>query len=208
MPTRATPLYLQSERTLTFHKPTAGVPLVYTYDPQTPVATVGGRELSLPSGPRDQRTVESRPDVLVFTSEPLQQPLEVVGHVKAVLHVASDAPDTDFIVRLCDVYPDGRSYNITEGVLRMRYRESRSRERLMQPEQVYRVEVDLWTTAMVFNTGHRLRVHVTSSSAPGYDPNPNTGDPFRADTRARPARNTVYCDAQRVSYLLLPIVAR
>lgn len=208
LPTRATPLYLQSERTLTFRKPTAGAPLVYTYDPQNPVPTVGGRELSLPSGPRDQRTVESRPDVLVFTSEPLQQPLEVVGRVKAVLHVASNAPDTDFIVRLCDVYPDGRSYNITEGVLRMRYRDSRSRERLMQPERVYRVEVDLWTTAIVFNKGHRLRVHVTSSSAPGYDPNPNTGAPFRADTRTRPARNTVYCDAQRVSYLLLPVVAR
>jgi putative CocE/NonD family hydrolase len=133
--------------------------------------------------------------VLVFTSAPLQQPLEVIGRVKAVLHVASDAPDTDFIVRLCDVYPDGRSYTIAEGALRMRYRESRSRERLMQAGQVYRVEVDLWTTAMVFNTGHRLRVHVTSSSAPGYDPNPNTGEPFRASIRTRPARNTIYCDA-------------
>jgi putative CocE/NonD family hydrolase len=90
----------------------------------------------------------------------------------------------------------------------MRYRESRSRERLMQAGQVYRVEVDLWTTAVVFNAGHRLRVHVASSSAPGYDPNPNTGEPFRASARMRPARNTVYCDAQRASYVLLPVVAR
>jgi predicted acyl esterase len=208
LPTRATPLYLKSDRTLAFRKPTAGAPLTYTYDPQNPVPTVGGRELSLPAGPRDQRKIESRPDVLVFTSAPLPQPLEIVGRVKAVLYVASDAPDTDFIVRLCDVYPDGRSYNIAEGALRTRYRESRSRERFMRAGQVYRVEVDLWTTAIVFNAGHRLRVHITSSSAPGYDPNPNTGEPFRASARTRPARNTVYCDAQRASYVLLPVVAR
>jgi putative CocE/NonD family hydrolase len=78
----------------------------------------------------------------------------------------------------------------------------------MRAGQVYRVEVDLWTTAIVFNAGHRLRVHITSSSAPGYDPNPNTGEPFRASARTRPARNTVYCDAQRASYVLLPVVAR
>jgi putative CocE/NonD family hydrolase len=118
-----------------FRKPTAGAPLTYTYDPQNPVPTVGGRELSLPAGPRDQRKIESRPDVLVFTSAPLPQPLEIVGRVKAVLYVASDAPDTDFIVRLCDVYPDGRSYNIAEGALRTRYRESRSRERFMRAGQ-------------------------------------------------------------------------
>jgi predicted acyl esterase len=106
LPTRATPLYLQGDRTLAFRKPTSGAPLTYTYDPQNPAPTVGGRELSLPAGPRDQRRIESRPDVLVFTSAPLEKPLEVIGRVKAVLYVASDAPDTDFIVRLCDVYPE------------------------------------------------------------------------------------------------------
>lgn len=143
--------------------------------------------------------------MLVFTSEPLQQPLEIVGRVKAVLYVASDAPDTDLIVRLCDVYPDGRSYNLAEGALRLRYRESLQRERPLQHGKVYRVEVDLWTTALVFNTGHRLRVHVTSSSYPAYDPNPNTGEPLRAHTRVQTATNTLYCDARRASYVLLPI---
>ncbi|GIV08773.1 MAG: putative peptidase [Fimbriimonadales bacterium] len=203
--TRPTPLYLHSNRILSFAQPRHGAPLRYTYDPQNPVPTRGGRELSLPAGPRDQRPIESRPDVLVFTSEPLPQPLEVAGRVKAVLHISSDAPDTDIIVRLCDVYPDGRSYNIAEGALRLRYRESPSHERLMQLGKVYRVEVDLWTTAMVFNKGHRLRIHVTSSSNPAYDPNPNTGEPFRASNRTRPATNSVYCDSKRASYIVLPV---
>ncbi|MCS6923162.1 MAG: CocE/NonD family hydrolase, partial [Fimbriimonadales bacterium] len=205
LPTRPTPLYLHSDRTLRFQKPTRGEPLRYTYNPETPVPTLGGRELTIPAGPKDQRAIESRPDVLVFTSEPLAEPLEVIGRLKAVLFVASDAPDTDFVVRLCDVYPDGRSYNIAEGVLRLRYRESRSREKRAQPGKVYRVEVDLWTTAIVFNRGHRLRLHITSSSYPAYDPNPNTGEPFRASTRTRIATNTVYCDAHRASYVLLPL---
>ncbi|MCS7208150.1 MAG: CocE/NonD family hydrolase [Fimbriimonadales bacterium] len=205
VPTRPTPLYLHGDCTLQFTKPIQGAPLSYRYDPENPVPTLGGRELTLPAGPRDQRAIESRPDVLVFTSALLQRPLEVIGRVKAVLYVSSDAPDTDFLVRLCDVYPDGRSYNIVEGVLRMRYRDSLSREQLMQPGKVYRVEVDLWTTAIVFNAGHRIRVHVTSSSYPAYDPNPNTGAPFRASRRTRVAMNTVYCDSQRASCIVLPV---
>jgi predicted acyl esterase len=209
LPTRPTPLYLHSDRTLQFRKPNSdSAPLRYTYDPQNPVPTLGGRELSIPAGPRDQRAIESRPDVLVFTSAPLEKPLEVIGRVKAVLYVASDAPDTDFIVRLCDVYPDGRSYNIAEGVLRMRYRESLSREKPIQPGKVYRIEVDLWTTAIVFNRGHRLRVHVTSSSYPAYDPNPNTGEPFRTGDRKRPAQNAVYCTPEYASCVILPVVAK
>lgn len=209
LPTRPTPLYLNGDRTLQFSKPnSASAPLRYTYAPQNPAPTLGGRELSIPAGPRDQRAIESRSDVLVFTSAPLEKPLEVIGRVKAVLYVASDALDTDFIVRLCDVYPDGRSYNIAEGVLRMRYRESLSREKPMQPGNVYRVEVDLWTTAMVFNKGHRLRVHVTSSSYPAYDPNPNTGEPFRASDRKRPAQNAVYCTPEYASCVILPIVIK
>lgn len=209
LPTRPTPLYLNGDRTLQFSKPnSASAPLRYTYAPQNPAPTLGGRELSIPAGPRDQRAIESRSDVLVFTSAPLEKPLEVIGRVKAVLYVASDALDTDFIVRLCDVYPDGRSYNIAEGVLRMRYRESLSREKPIQPGNVYRVEVDLWTTAMVFNKGHRLRVHVTSSSYPAYDPNPNTGEPFRASDRKRPAQNAVYCTPEYASCVILPIVIK
>ncbi len=205
LPTRPTPLYLHADRSLSFEKPAREDALRYTYDPNAPVPTLGGRELTLPAGPRDQRAIESRPDVRVFTSAPLEQPLEVIGRVKAILYVSSDAPDTDFIVRLCDVYPDGRSYNIAEGALRMRYRESLSREKLMTPGKIYHAEVDLWTTAIVFNKGHRLRVHVTSSSYPAYDPNPNTGEPFRASERTRKANNTVHCGGRFASCVVLPI---
>jgi predicted acyl esterase len=205
VPTEPTPFYLHAERTLSRAKPGRAEPLRYTYDPNDPVPTVGGPELTIPAGPKDQRTIESRPDVLVFTSEPLAEPLEITGPVRAKLWVASDAPDTDFFVRLCDVYPDGRSFNICEGRLRARFRESFSRETLLKPGEVSQVDVDLWSTSIIFNKGHRLRVHVTSSSAPGFDPNPNTGEPFRRNTTTRVAHNTVYCDAERPSHVLLPV---
>jgi putative CocE/NonD family hydrolase len=153
----------------------------------------------------DQRSIEARPDVLVFTGEPLTEPLEVTGRVRAVLYASSSAPDTDFIVKLCDVYPDGRSFNICEGQLRARFRESFSQEKPLKPGQVYRFEIDLWSTSVIFNKGHRLRVLVTSSSAPGSDPNPNTGEPFRASDRTQTARNTIYCDGRHPSHILLPI---
>src|SRR5262249_31783598 len=131
-------------------------------------------------GPRDQRAVEARPDVLVFTSAALKAPLEVTGRVKARLWVSSDAFDTDFTAKLCDVYPDGRSLNICDGILRARFRNSLSRPERMQPGKVTPIEIDLWSTSMVFNKGHRLRVQLSSSDAPAYDPNPNTGEAFRA----------------------------
>lgn len=207
LPTQATAFYLHADRTLSRAKPGTAEPLCYTYDPTNPVPTVGGPELTIPAGPKDQRSIESRPDVLVFSSEPLAEPLEITGRVRAKLWVASDAPDTDFFVRLCDVYPDGRSFNICEGRLRARFRESFSREKLLRPGEVAVVDVDLWSTSIIFNKGHRLRVHVTSSSSPGFDPNPNTGEPFRRHTATRPARNTIYCDGERPSHLLLPVVA-
>lgn len=202
--TRPTPLYLHADGGAGFSPPTQEGFRSYTYDPSDPVPTLGGRELNIPAGIKDQRPIESRADVLVFTTEPLKEPLEVIGRVKAVLWVSSDAPDTDFLVRLCDVYPDGRSYNIVEGVLRARYHRSLSRATLLQPNKVYRLEIDLWSTAIVFNRGHRLRVHITSSSVPGYDPNPNTGAPFRANTQTRIAQNRVYLSKRYPSHLILP----
>jgi hypothetical protein len=207
-PVAATPtaFYLRADRTVSRTKPGAAEPLGFTYDPANPVPTLGGPELTIPAGPKDQRSIESRSDVLVFTSEPLAEPLEVTGRVRARLWAASDAPDTDCFVRLCDVYPDGRSFNICDGRLRARFRESFEREKLLQPGEVCQFDVDLWSTSIIFNQGHRLRVHVTSSSAPGFDPNPNTGEPFRHGTNTRLARNTLYCDGQRPSHLWLPVV--
>ncbi len=206
VPAAITPVYLRADRTLSRTKPGAGAPLSFTYDPTNPVPTLGGPELSIPAGPRDQRAIENRPDVLVFSSEPLSEPLEITGRVRAKLWAASDAPDTDFFVRLCDVYPDGRSFNICEGRLRARFRESFKQEKLLKPGEVGVFDVDLWSTSIVFNKGHRLRVQVTSSSAPGFDPNPNTGDPFRRSAKTRVARNSIYCDADHPSQLLLPVV--
>lgn len=207
LPIRPTPWYLHADRQLTPQPPTARAAAVsYLYDPANPVPTQGGPQLTIPAGGKDQRPIESRPDVLVFTSEPLTEPLEVTGPVRARLWISSDAPDTDFFVRLCDVYPDGRSINLCEGQLRARFRKGFDRESPLRPGRVYALDVDLWSTSIIFNRGHRLRVHVTSSSAPGYDPNPNTGDAFRARDYHRVARNVVYLDARRPSHVMLPVV--
>jgi len=211
LPTVATAYYLRSDRSVSTEKPAPSQPrdlegtLAFTYNPTNPVPTIGGRQLTLPAGPKDQRPIENRPDVLVFTSEPLAKPLEVTGRVWAKLWASSDGPDTDFFVRLCDVYPDGRSFNICEGCLRARFHDSFTTEHLLEPGKVYEFNVDLWSTSIVFNKGHRLRVHVTSSSAPGFDPNPNTGAPFRSSTTPRVAHNRIYCDAVHPSQLLLPV---
>lgn len=202
-----TSFYLHADRTLSRAKPGAAQSLSFSYDPTNPVPTLGGPELTIPAGPKDQRSIESRPDVLVFSSEPLTGPLEITGRVRAKLWAASDSQDTDFFVRLCDVYPDGRSFNICEGRIRARFRESFSQEKLLKLGEVCALDVDLWSTSIIFNKSHRLRVHVTSSSAPGFDPNPNTGEPFRHSATTRVARNTVYCDLDRPSQLLLPVVA-
>ena len=129
----------------------------------------------------------------------------VTGRVRLQLWAASDAPDTDFVAKLCDVYPNGRSINLCEGILRARFRHGFRREELLKPGQVTPFDIDLWSTSAIFNRGHRLRVQVTSSCAPGYDPNPNTGEPFRASSRTRVARNTVYMDPRHPSHILLPV---
>lgn len=201
---RATPYFLTADRTLSTHRPTGREDLTYAYDPANPVPTTGGPQLTLPAGARDQREVEKRPDVLVFTSAPLAEPLEVTGRVTLNLWVSSDCPDTDFAGKLCDVYPDGRSMNVCEGITRARFRKSFGKPEFMKPGKTYKVSVDLWSTSIVFNKGHRIRVHVTSSNAPGWDPNPNTGEPFRASTRVRVAKNTIHFGGGHASHIVLP----
>jgi putative CocE/NonD family hydrolase len=205
VPAKPTWYYLQADRSLQTRRPHPAAPLTFIYDPQNPAPTVGGPQLTLPAGPKDQQSLETRADVLVFTSEPLDKPLEVTGRVRVRLYAASDAPDTDFFAKLCDVYPDGRSFNICEGQLRARHRRSFAGEAKLKPGRVYPFDIDLWSTSIVFNRGHRLRVSVTSSSAPGFDPNPNTGEPFRANSRTQVAHNQVYLDAAHPSGVLLPL---
>ena len=203
---RLVPWYLHGDATFAPDRPAdSRAEREYVYDPEAPVPTLGGPQLTLPAGPVDQRPLETRPDVLVYTSAPLTRPLELTGDVRARLWIRSDAPDTDFFVRLCDVYPDGRSFNLVEGALRVRFRHGFDREALLVPNQVEPIEIELGPISVIFHRGHRLRVHVTSSSAPGYDPNPNNGAPFRADSPSRKARNGVLSNRQFPSHLLLPV---
>jgi putative CocE/NonD family hydrolase len=184
----------------------------YVYDPAHPVPTIGGATLMHPvlrPGPRDQHPVEQRDDVLVYTSAALAEPLEVTGPVSVVLYVATDVPDTDFVARLVDVYPDGTAINITDGVTRMRWRDGMaSLAPTLKPDEVYRVEIDLWSTSLVFLPGHRIRLDVTSSSFPRWDRNLNTGDNNWTTTDMRVARQRVLHDVSHPSHVVLSVLSR
>jgi putative CocE/NonD family hydrolase len=181
----------------------------YDYDPANPVPSTGGNNCCgtpTRSGPRDQRPIENRPDVLGYTSEPLAKALEVTGPVKVVLHASSDAPDTDFVAKLIDVFPDGRAINMCEGILRARYRESTARPRLLEPGKVYELVIDLIGTSNVFLPGHRIRVDITSSHFPQFDRNPNTGEPFGMSSEIRVARQTIHHSRAHASHIVLPVI--
>jgi hypothetical protein len=184
-------------------------PDAYVYDPLDPCPTTGGTLLlprTYPAGPVEQSAVLGRRDVLVYTSGPLAADLELTGPVTAVLHAATSAPDTDWVVKLCEVRPDGRTYNVCDGILRARYRRSAEEPSLVPREEVQRYEIDLWATSIVLRAGQRLRVVVTSSDFPRYDRNPNTGE-FGVDAvSTMPALQRVFHDAARPSYLVLPVI--
>lgn len=201
-----TPYYLGATGALSPVKPSQPGQTTFVYDPRDPAPTTGGPQLTLPSGARNQAAVESRKDVLVFSTPPLDQPVEVTGRVRLKLWASSDGPDTDFVGKLCDVYPDGASYNVCEGILRGRFRQGTAKSILMEPGKPYLFDIDLWSTSIVFAKGHRIRVQVTSSNAPGWDPNPNTGEPFRSSSNVRTARNTVYWGARYPSQIVLPVM--
>ncbi len=194
-PAERTAFYFHPDRRLVRGTPPDKTEAVsYRYDPNNPVPTVGGQNLLLPKGPMDQRKIESHPDVLLFTTDVLAEPVEVTGRIHAKLYVSSDRPDTHFTVKLTDVYPDGRSMLVTDGVLRAGLRNSFEQPELLQPDQVYELTVDLWSTSLVFNKGHRIRVAVSSSNAPRFEPH---GDK---------AVQTIYLGGEKGSYLSLPIV--
>ncbi|HEX3814185.1 MAG TPA: CocE/NonD family hydrolase [Mycobacteriales bacterium] len=201
--------YLHSDGALSTAKPAAEAPDGYDYDPTDPTPTRGGPTLlppDFPSGPYDQRRIEERPDVLTFTTEPLEHDQEVTGPIQVRLWAASSAPDTDFVARLCDVFPDGRSINLTDGIIRARYRDGIEQPSLIEPGQVYEYLIDLWATSNVFLAGHRIRVQVTSSCFPRWDRNPNTGHEFGADTELTTAHQQIWHDTDHPSQILLPLV--
>ena len=215
--TKWTDWYLREAGGLSPEPPGDETPDEYDYDPANPAPTRGGNhsigpynpglyELA-PPGPHDQRAIEARDDVLAYTSEPLERDMEVTGPVTVTLYAASSAPDTDFVARLCDVYPDGRSINITEGVIRARFREGVwDAPKLMEPGQVYEFTIDLAATANLFRAGHRIRLDITSSSFPLWDRNLNTGGEPGADVEWQTARQTIRHDGVRASRVMLPVV--
>jgi hypothetical protein len=181
--------------------------LAYKYDPKNPVPTVGGANLTISKGPMDQRSVEERKDVLLFTSPALDRHVEITGPVKVRLWASSTAPDTDFTAKLCDVYPDGRSIIVLDGIIRASHRNSLEKDELMEPGKIYEFEIDLWSTSLVVSPGHRVRIAISSSNAPRLEPNPNTGKPSGADDKTEVATNTIYMNASHPSHILLPVAA-
>ena len=169
-----------------------------------PTGAAGGYSRS----PADQRVVERRRDVLVYTSEPMAEDLEVTGPIALELWIASSAPDTDFTAKLVDVFPDGTARALSDGILRARYREGPHAPRLLTPGTPALLRIDVGATSNVFRAGHRIRLEVSSSNFPRFDRNPNTGGVFGADARARRANQTVFHDVARASRLLLPVVPR
>jgi putative CocE/NonD family hydrolase len=178
----------------------------YDYSPERPVPFLTGITSAQLGGADDYSAVELRGDVLVYSTEPLEEPLQLIGPLRLVLHATTSAPDTDWVARLIDVHPTGFAQRLTDGLVRARYRDGFDAERLLEPGEPVEYEVDLWHTAHVFLPGHRLRVEVTSSAFPKYDRNLNTGEPLATSTRMETASQTVHHDAARPSHLLLPVV--
>jgi len=190
-------------------KPSTNASKTYLYDPTNPAPTFGGNNLFQTCGPRDQtQQVENRTDVLKWTATTaLTETLALCGHVSATLYVSSDQVDTDFVVSVNDVYPDGKSVQIRYGVLRMRWRNGPlSSPSLMTAGQVYQVTVDLWSSCQILDIHHSLRVTITSSSEGSFSINPNNGLPLAQSGALKVAKNTVFTGASEASYITLPVV--
>jgi putative CocE/NonD family hydrolase len=213
-------------------------PTVYRYDPQNPVPTIGGAfSGALKRGPFDQREREfkslrggsengfygskppylplkSRADIVVFQTEPLKEDVEVIGPIVVNLFASSTAVDTDFTAKLLDVYPPSKDFpngfdmNLTDGIIRARYRNSPEKQELMKPGEVYKFVIEPFPTANVFKKGHRIRIDISSSNFPRFDVNPNTGEPLGQNRRTLVADNSIYHDRNSQSHVVLPLVRR
>jgi putative CocE/NonD family hydrolase len=187
-------------------------PDVYLYNPADPVPTRGGGLCCNPyfaaNGAFDQQDIEARPDVLVYSTAPLERDLEVTGPVTVTLWAATSQTDTDFTAKLVDVCEDGCARNLTDGIIRARYRDSSSNASFVEPGRVYHYTIDLWATSNVFQRGHRIRVEISSSNFPRFDRNTNTGNVIAGDAEFKPALQTVMHDAQHPSHITLPVVPR
>ncbi|WP_257453453.1 CocE/NonD family hydrolase [Archangium lipolyticum] len=193
--------HLQPGRGLAPATPAASEPDRYRYDPADPTPSLGGALLTSDAGPRNNRPLEARPDVLTYTSAPLERDLEVIGPVRAELFVRSSLPHTDFFARLCDVDPSGRSINVCDGLLRLVPGQPQA-----EPDGTLRVSIDLWPTAHRFLAGHRIRLQVSSGAHPRFARNPGSGEPLGSAKTLVPADQAVFHDPAHPSALLLPVM--
>ncbi len=215
--------FLQSDRTLRTKPEDDASPITYVFDPANPCPTLGGTNAAgingtLPSGAFDQRPNVARPDVLAFESEVTAEPLEITGRVTVRLYVSTDAPDTDFSAILVDIYPDGRQMGIASGIHRLKYRDGFKQPDPLPSGELGTVQIDLWSTSIIVNKGHKIGLHISSSNWPRNEVNPNTGadlpsytgeseagDRILDPASVRAARNTVYMGHGHPSGLILPI---
>jgi len=201
---------LKGDGALTWKLERSGKPDRYSYDPRDPVPTMGGAVCCdpkiFPWGPMDQRLVEKRKDVLVYTTDPLKQDLEVTGLVRVVLYASTSALDTDFTAKLIDVFPSGEARNLTDGILRLRYRNGLDKAEVATPGEIYPLTIDAGVTSNVFLAGHSIRVEISSSNFPRFDRNPNTGRPLSDETVLKKGQQTIYHERAYPSHLLLPVV--
>ncbi len=179
----------------------------YVYDPADPTPSVAGRMVR-PDGPTDQGPIEDREDVLVFSTPPLTDDVEVTGPVVARIWASSSAPDTDWVVKVCDVHPDGYVLRLCDGMIRARYRRSQSSPVPLESGRVEEYHIELLPTSNLFRRGHRIRVEVASANFPAFDRNPNTGNQLGADHAGVPAIQRIHHDAERPSHVVLPIIPR
>jgi len=225
-----TDFHLHSDGALSTAPPPSSSPTSYRFDPRDPVPAIGGPVSSqgdlMQAGAQDQRCrpdiwpcegnlpLAERPDVLVFQTPPLDEPIEVTGPLVVKLWASSDGPDTDFTAKLVDVYPPSADFpgslalNIADGIVRARYRDSSAKAALLEPGRPYELTIELYPTSLVFMPGHRIRLDISSSNFPRFDVNPNTGEALNANTGWRVATNTVFHDPERPSRIILPVIPR
>jgi putative CocE/NonD family hydrolase len=204
---------LEGDGVLATRPPSADRPDGFTYDPMKPVPSYGGNVCctgnAVQGGSFDQRKMEARPDILVYTSEPFKEGTEVSGPVTVTLYVSSDVKDTDFTVKFLDVYPDGRAYNLDETIQRVRYREGYDKPPVfMEKGKVYKVTLSPMTTSNFFESGHRMRIELSSSNFPRFDRNLNTGGKNYDEKDGVVARNMVHHSRQYPSAMTVTVVRK
>jgi hypothetical protein len=193
---------LEGDGRMNKKSPKKELPDRFDYNPEDPVPTIGTM------GPYDQRSVEERQDVLVYSTPALKKDLEVTGPVKAIIYASSSAINTDFTARLVDVYPDGRAIRICEGIIRADHRDPDAPPSNILPGKIYEYHIDLWATSNVFMKGHRIRVEISSSNFPRFDRNLNTGKYFATDTTMITAEQVIYHSSDYPSRIILPVIEK